>query len=78
MERAVQEKGLERFYPHGSPALDRIAHQAPAKVEEICQKWRLPKEVGRDVARLGLYDIILYIGQDSFNTVADDGLTLLC
>ena len=59
----MQEKGLERFYPQGSPVLDQIAQQAPAKVDALCQQWRIPKEVGADLVRLGLYDIILYIGE---------------
>jgi len=63
LQKAVQEKGLERFYPPGSPVLDQIAQGAPAKVDSLCQQWRIPKEVGADLVRLGLYDIILYIGE---------------
>lgn len=29
----------------------------------MAQRWRLPKEVARDIARLGLYDIVLYVGK---------------
>lgn len=58
----VQQNGLTSFYQPNNPLLDQIAAQAPAKVDAICQKWRLPLEVGRDIVELGLYDIILYIG----------------
>lgn len=43
--------------------VEMIASRAAAKVAQISQQWRLPQEVGRDLARLGLYDIILYIGE---------------
>ena len=43
--------------------IDQIARDAPAKINDLCQKWRLPKEVGADIARLGLYDIVLFVGK---------------
>lgn len=46
----------------GPQIVEAVASRAAAKVAQISQQWRLPQEVGRDLARLGLYDIILYIG----------------
>lgn len=62
LERAVQEKGLSNFF-RSPQIIDSIASRAPSKVDQICRSWRLPSEVGRDLARLGLYDIVLYIGK---------------
>jgi len=49
--------------PLNDPRLDRIASQAPAKVEQLCRQWGIPLEVGRDLVKLALFDIILYIGK---------------
>ena len=38
------------------------ANKAAAEVDQLCQKWRLPREIGQDIVKLALYDIILYIG----------------
>lgn len=42
--------------------LDQIAQAAPAKVDQLCQQWRVPREVGQDIVKLALFDIILFIG----------------
>ena len=73
LERAIQEKGLQPFYSHNPQAVDLIASQAPAKVNQICQQWRLPQEVGRDLARLGLYDIIIYIDDSGSMQFEENG-----
>lgn len=67
----IQENNLQNFYPPTSPVLDRIAQRASTQIDQVCQRWRLPKEVGSDLAKLGLFDIILYIGEprDSSETV---------
>lgn len=58
--------------------IESIAQRAPSQVQQLCQKWRVPKEIGQDIVKLALYDIILYIGegvhgQSCFYTMA--GLT---
>jgi hypothetical protein len=58
----VQENGLFDFYPQNSPILDQIASRAPGQVGQLCQRWRLPQEIGNDIVKLALFDIILYIG----------------
>lgn len=60
--RAIDEKQLRGFFPPGSPQIDMIASRAPSQVNHFCQQWKVPTEVGRDLARLGLYDIVLFIG----------------
>jgi hypothetical protein len=42
--------------------LDQICQVAPAKVEQLCQTWRVPREVGQDIVKLALFDIIIYVG----------------
>ncbi len=57
--------------PLNDPRLDRIASQAPAKVEQLCRQWGIPLEVGRDLVKLALFDIILYIGMGSKSTYTE-------
>lgn len=59
----IREKNLSNMFPPNHPLLDRIASQAPAKVDQLCAQWRVPREVGQDITKLGLFDIILYIGE---------------
>ena len=45
------------------PRLDKYAALAPAKVQQYCNRYKIPIEVGRDLVKLALFDIILYIGE---------------
>lgn len=57
----MQEKRLQAFYPPNSPALDQIAQRAATQIDRLCQQWRIPKEIGNDIVRLALYDVVIYI-----------------
>lgn len=63
LQQQIREKRLEAFYPPNSPAVDQLAQKAAAQIGGLCQRWRIPTEVGNDLAKLGLYDIIIYIGK---------------
>jgi hypothetical protein len=65
LQDVIQEKRLQNMIPLNDPRMDRIASQAPAKVEQLCRQWGIPLEVGRDLVKLALFDIILYIGRKS-------------
>lgn len=73
LQRAIQEKGLERIIPPNSPMIDDVARKASFKVTDICAQWRIPQEVGRDLARLGLYDIILFIDDSGSMQFEENG-----
>jgi hypothetical protein len=59
----IQEQNLQNFYPPGHPALDQISQRAVQQVAYLCDKWKMPKEIGGDICKLGLYDIWIYIGK---------------
>jgi hypothetical protein len=59
----IQEKGLQNMYPPNSPVVDQLAQRAAGQVDQLCQTWRVQKEVGQDIVKLALFDIILYIGK---------------
>lgn len=65
LEEAVRQKRLERFFPPGSANIDQVASAAERCIPRICQEWRLQPEIGRDLARLGLYDIVIFVGMIS-------------
>jgi len=73
LQRAIQEKGLERIIPPNAPMIDDIARKASFKVADICNQWRIPQEVGRDLARLGLYDVILFIDDSGSMQFEENG-----
>jgi hypothetical protein len=61
LQQTIQEKGIQSFFQNPQ-ILDQICHVAPGKVQQLCQTWRVDPEVGHDIVKLALFDIILYIG----------------
>lgn len=59
---AVQENYLQALYPPNDPRIEMYANKAVSQVDQLCAKWRVPREIGQDIVKLALYDIILYIG----------------
>jgi hypothetical protein len=74
LQACVQEKGLQNFPICRN--LDQIAQQAPAKINQVIQRWRIQKEIANDIVKLALYDIVLYIGRsdNSMSLVKTDSL----
>ncbi|KAK7557553.1 putative RfeF [Phyllosticta citricarpa] len=70
---AIQENQLQNFYPPNSPALEQIAQRASVQVAQLCQRWRLPQEIGNDIVKLGLFDIILYIDDSGSMQFEENG-----
>jgi hypothetical protein len=60
LQACIQEKGLQNFPICQN--LDRIAQEAPSKINQVIQRWRIQKEIANDIVKLALYDIVLYIG----------------
>ena len=48
--------------PMNDPRLDLFAGRAAQQVDQLCQLWRIPREVGQDIVKLALFDIVIYIG----------------
>ena len=45
-----------------NPNLDKYAQRASSQIDQICARMKVPREVGQDLVKLALFDIILYIG----------------
>lgn len=73
LQTVINEKNLQSMYPPGSPVLDQIANGVGNKVDQLCQKWRVPREVGQDIVKLALFDIILYIDDSGSMQFEENG-----
>lgn len=68
LQQTIQEKNIQSLFQNPS-ILDQICQVAPAKVDQLCQYWRVPREIGQDIVKLALFDIVLYIGMLSSGAV---------
>ncbi|KAH0366707.1 hypothetical protein KCU65_g5090, partial [Aureobasidium melanogenum] len=73
LQQTIQEKGLQAFYPPNSPVLDQIANKASMQVDRLCQQWRINKEIGNDIVKLALYDVVLYIDDSGSMKFEENG-----
>lgn len=73
LQDCIQEKGLQTFYPPGTPVLDQIAQQAAGKINQVIQRWRVQKEIANDIVKLALYDIVLYIDDSGSMQFEEEG-----
>lgn len=63
LQSVIQEKHLQSMFPPNDPTIDQIAGRVTNQVDELCAKWQVPREVGQDIVKLALFDIILYVGR---------------
>ncbi|KXT14437.1 hypothetical protein AC579_8370 [Pseudocercospora musae] len=76
LERAIQEKGLHRFYGPGTPGaqkLPMIAQHAAQSVDRLCQAWRIQREIANDIVRLALYDVVIYVDDSGSMSFEENG-----
>lgn len=71
LQKAIQENGLSAFYQPDQ--LQRIAATLPAKIDDVCRTWKIPKEIGVDLARLALYDIVIYADDSGSMSFEENG-----
>lgn len=61
------------MYPANSPVLDQIVGRITNQVDQLCAAWRVPREVGQDIVKLSLFDIILYIDDSGSMQFEENG-----
>ncbi|RYN60430.1 hypothetical protein AA0118_g6086 [Alternaria tenuissima] len=71
LQACIQEKGLQNFPICQN--LDRIAQDAPSKINQVIQRWRIQKEIANDIVKLALYDIVLYIDDSGSMQFEEEG-----
>ncbi|KAI9840756.1 MAG: hypothetical protein M1837_001330 [Sclerophora amabilis] len=73
LQSVVQEKNLQNMYPPNSPALEQVAGRVTNQVDQLCAAWRVPREVGQDIVKIALYDVILYIDDSGSMQFEENG-----
>lgn len=70
---AVQDQKLGAFYPQGSlePLAQRVAQSGA--IQTLASTWNLPLEVASDLARLALFDVILYLDDSGSMAFEENG-----
>jgi hypothetical protein len=53
--------------------IDQIANKASMQVDRLCQQWRINKEIGNDIVKLALYDVVLYIDDSGSMKFEENG-----
>jgi hypothetical protein len=62
LKQCIREKSLQNMPAFRDPSyITNVARTAGPKVESLCQSWQIPLEVGKDIVRLALFDIIIYV-----------------
>jgi hypothetical protein len=61
LQATINEKHIQGMFSDPR-ILDQICQAAPAKIDHLCQTWRVPREFAQDIVKLALFDVIFYIG----------------
>jgi hypothetical protein len=73
LEAAVKDQHIEAFYPPGS--LTQLASQVSASnaLAQVCSTWKLPLEIGSDLIKLALFDVVLLVDDSGSMAFEEDG-----
>ncbi|TGO72051.1 hypothetical protein BELL_0498g00060 [Botrytis elliptica] len=72
LEDTIREKNLGNFF-RNPQILDQICAIAPQKIDQLCQTWNVPKELGADIVKLALFDIILFVDDSGSMIFQENG-----
>nr|ODN90640.1 hypothetical protein L203_01751 [Cryptococcus depauperatus CBS 7841] len=72
LQQCVHDQRLSAFYPPGSiePIARRVAQSGA--VNRIAHEWKLPMDLATELAKLALFDVILYV-DDSGSMAFENG-----
>ena len=73
LQSTIEEKQLQSFFPSTDSRLDQAATVAATHIDQVCARWRLPRELGQDLAKLALFDTILYIDNSGSMQFEEEG-----
>ncbi|KAK4704861.1 hypothetical protein P7C70_g1351, partial [Phenoliferia sp. Uapishka_3] len=73
LQQCVQDQHLNAFYPQGS--LEALAQNVARSgaVQKLASEWRMPLEIAMDLAKLSLFDTILYCDDSGSMTFEEGG-----
>ncbi|KAL8970161.1 MAG: hypothetical protein Q9197_003953 [Variospora fuerteventurae] len=61
LRSAIQENQLQNMISPNDPRLDAYAARAPSQVANFATRFKIDMEIARDIIKLALFDVILYI-----------------
>lgn len=73
LQSTIQAKDLQAFFPPNDSRLDQAAAVAADHIDQVCIDWLLPKEMGQDLTKLALFDVVIYIDNSGSMLFAKDG-----
>lgn len=75
LQFTVQDQGIQAFFPDPRQ-LEPIAHRVvqSGQIEHLAAQWRLPLEIAVDLAKLALFDCVIYL-DDSGSMAFEEGGT---
>ncbi|GAA6021515.1 hypothetical protein JCM10207_005787 [Rhodosporidiobolus poonsookiae] len=73
LQQCVMDQNLQAFYPPGS--LEPVAHRIAqtGALNRISTEWRIPMEVAVDMAKLALFDTVLYLDDSGSMQFEENG-----
>jgi hypothetical protein len=72
LQATINEKHVQSMF-NNPQILNQICQAAPGKVDQLCSAWRVPREVGQDIVKLALFDIILYVDDSGSMQFEENG-----
>ncbi|GAA5962937.1 hypothetical protein JCM21900_005349 [Sporobolomyces salmonicolor] len=73
LKSTVVDQNIQAFYPDPRQ-LEPLAHRIAASgaLQRVAQEWRMPLEIAMDLAKLALFDVVLYC-DDSGSMAFEEG-----
>lgn len=71
LQKAVQENTLQAFYP--PQAIQQVASRIGPHIQTIANRWQIPMEIAYDLARLALYDIVIFVDDSGSMSFEENG-----
>ncbi|KAL9000320.1 MAG: hypothetical protein Q9169_001037 [Polycauliona sp. 2 TL-2023] len=77
LQTTIQQKSLQNMIPPNHPSLDKYAQRAASQIDQLCTKYQIQPEIGRDLVKLALFDIILYVDNSGSMQFYEDGARIV-
>jgi hypothetical protein len=71
LEATIREKNLGNFI--NPQIVEQLAAMAPQKIDQLCRTWNIPTEMGVDIAKLALFDVVLFLDDSGSMVFQENG-----
>ncbi|KAL8715295.1 MAG: hypothetical protein Q9225_006439 [Loekoesia sp. 1 TL-2023] len=73
LQMTIQQKSLQNMIQPNNPSLEKYAQRASTQIDQLCARMKVPREVGQDLVKLALFDIVLYIDNSGSMVFEENG-----